>query len=140
MCPCLVDIEIVDTRNGNESNLVTAGQEACACDDPGRKVGVKREGGLVWGGWRRRLAGCLPACLPTCVPACAAEGVAGQLSGPHASVPISDPPAPSPLPSPLLACRSAPTRPTSPSATSGRCRPARRGSSCPCGASPLRGT
>ncbi|KAI3426142.1 hypothetical protein D9Q98_008521 [Chlorella vulgaris] len=37
MCPCLVDIEIVDTRNGNESNLVTAGQGACACDDPGRK-------------------------------------------------------------------------------------------------------
>ena len=93
MCPCLVDIEIVDTRNGagqtaaaaagtcrcaaaagagrvlacmlralqlrceasrvpganrslviapppgNESNLVTAGQEACTCDDPTRKVG-----------------------------------------------------------------------------------------------------
>lgn len=38
MCPCLVDIEIIDTRNGNESNLVTAGQAACACDDPGRKV------------------------------------------------------------------------------------------------------
>jgi hypothetical protein len=43
MCPCLVDIEIVDTRNGNESNLVTAGPSACACDDPGRKVGL--------GGW-----------------------------------------------------------------------------------------
>lgn len=38
LCPCLVDIEIVDTRNGNESNLVTAGRDACACDDPGRKV------------------------------------------------------------------------------------------------------
>ena len=42
MCPCLVDIEIVDTRNGNESNLVTAGQAACACDDPGRKVRRRR--------------------------------------------------------------------------------------------------
>ena len=50
MCPCLVDIEIVDTRNGNESNLVTAGQEACACDDPGRKVGVglSGPGGREW--------------------------------------------------------------------------------------------
>ena len=38
LCPDLVDIEIVDTRNGNESSLVTAGGEACACDDPGRKV------------------------------------------------------------------------------------------------------
>ena len=49
LCPCLVDIEIVDTRNGNESNLVTAGREACACEDPGRKVCR----GQVWGdgGW-----------------------------------------------------------------------------------------
>lgn len=50
LCPCLVDIEIVDTRNGNESNLVTAGRDACACDDPGRKVGPR--GGL-WVMWRR---------------------------------------------------------------------------------------
>ncbi len=31
LCPCLVDIEIVDTRAGNESQLVTAGPGACSC-------------------------------------------------------------------------------------------------------------
>jgi hypothetical protein len=36
MCPCLVDIEIVDTRNGNESQLVTAGPAACTCDSAER--------------------------------------------------------------------------------------------------------
>ena len=36
MCPCLVDIEIVDTRNGNEAQLVTAGHDACSCDSPER--------------------------------------------------------------------------------------------------------
>ncbi len=51
LCPCLVDIEIVDTRNGNESNLVTAGRDACACDDPGRKVGSR--GWSVWVNRRR---------------------------------------------------------------------------------------
>ncbi|KFM28092.1 hypothetical protein F751_5203 [Auxenochlorella protothecoides] len=38
LCPCLVDIEIMDTRNGNEVQLVTAGHAACACDSPARKV------------------------------------------------------------------------------------------------------
>ncbi|KAL6768741.1 hypothetical protein ACKKBG_A16005 [Auxenochlorella protothecoides x Auxenochlorella symbiontica] len=37
LCPCLVDIEIMDTRNGNEVQLVTAGHAACACDSPARK-------------------------------------------------------------------------------------------------------
>eukprot|EP00887_Chlorella_sp_A99_P004144 scaffold23.g4144.t1 len=37
LCPCLVDIEIVDTRNGNEVQLVTAGDGACSCDSPARK-------------------------------------------------------------------------------------------------------
>ena len=36
LCPCLVDIEIVDTRNGNEVQMVTAGPEACSCDSPER--------------------------------------------------------------------------------------------------------
>ncbi len=36
LCPCLVDIEIVDTRNGNESQLVTAGVAACSCNSPER--------------------------------------------------------------------------------------------------------
>ena len=36
LCPCLVDIEIVDTRNGNESQLVTAGDIACSCNSPER--------------------------------------------------------------------------------------------------------
>lgn len=36
LCPCLVDIEIVDTRNGNESQLVTAGEVACSCNSPER--------------------------------------------------------------------------------------------------------
>lgn len=31
LCPCLVDVEIVDTRNGNEANIVTVGPEACSC-------------------------------------------------------------------------------------------------------------
>ena len=36
LCPCLVDIEIIDTRNSNESQLVTAGDAACMCDSPER--------------------------------------------------------------------------------------------------------
>lgn len=36
LCPCLVDIEIIDTRNGNESQLVTAGDTACSCESPER--------------------------------------------------------------------------------------------------------
>lgn len=37
MCPCMVDIEIIDTRNGNEAQLVCAGTDACTCNDPTRK-------------------------------------------------------------------------------------------------------
>ena len=37
LCPLLVDIEIVDTRNGNESQLVAAGDGACTCSSPARK-------------------------------------------------------------------------------------------------------
>ena len=37
LCPCLVDIEIIDTRNGNESQLVTAGSSACTCDSAERR-------------------------------------------------------------------------------------------------------
>jgi len=37
MCPCMVDIEIIDTRNGNEAQLVCAGTGACTCNDPTRK-------------------------------------------------------------------------------------------------------
>lgn len=48
LCPCLVDIEIMDTRNGNEVQLVTAGHAACACDSPARKVGG---GGSIVEGW-----------------------------------------------------------------------------------------
>eukprot|EP00889_Picochlorum_renovo_P006624 jgi/Picre1/33654/NNA_001134.t1 len=36
LCPCLVDIEIVDTRNGNEANIVSAGPDACRCDSAER--------------------------------------------------------------------------------------------------------
>ena len=36
LCPCLVDVEIVDTRNGNEANVVTVGPEACTCDSEER--------------------------------------------------------------------------------------------------------
>ena len=36
LCPCLVDIEIVDTRNGNEANIVTCGPESCSCNSPER--------------------------------------------------------------------------------------------------------
>lgn len=37
LCPCFVDIEIIDTRNGNESQLVTAGGTACSCDSMERQ-------------------------------------------------------------------------------------------------------
>lgn len=36
LCPCFVDIEIIDTRNGNETQLVTAGEAACTCMSPER--------------------------------------------------------------------------------------------------------
>lgn len=67
LCPCLVDIEIVDTRNGNESQMVTAGPGACSCSSPSRKVrcAVPRCG-AIWGGvWAREhgLAQRAPAVL-----------------------------------------------------------------------------
>jgi hypothetical protein len=37
ICPCFVDIEIVDTRNDNESQMVAAGGGACSCDSSARK-------------------------------------------------------------------------------------------------------
>ncbi len=49
LCPCLVDIEIVDTRNGNESNVVSVGSNACNCEDPSR-VALQDSTALVLGG------------------------------------------------------------------------------------------
>lgn len=31
MCPCLVDVEIIDAKNNNQSVIVSAGCEACTC-------------------------------------------------------------------------------------------------------------
>ena len=49
LCTCLVDIEIVDTRNGNESNVVSVGPAACSCEDPAR-VALQDSTALVLGG------------------------------------------------------------------------------------------
>ncbi len=49
LCPCLVDIEIVDTRNGNESSIVSVGAEACNCEDPAR-IALQDSATLVLGG------------------------------------------------------------------------------------------
>lgn len=31
LCPCMVDVEIIDAKNDNQSIFVSAGQEACIC-------------------------------------------------------------------------------------------------------------
>ena len=49
LCTCLVDIEIVDTRKGNESNVVSVGPAACSCEDPAR-VALQDSTALVLGG------------------------------------------------------------------------------------------
>ena len=38
LCPCLVDVEIIDAKNGTGTILVSAGEEFCACSDAARKV------------------------------------------------------------------------------------------------------
>lgn len=37
LCPCLVDVEIIDAKQGNESTLVSAGPDMCGCDGTQRK-------------------------------------------------------------------------------------------------------
>jgi len=31
LCPCMVDVEIIDAKNDNQSIFVSAGPEACIC-------------------------------------------------------------------------------------------------------------
>jgi hypothetical protein len=31
LCPCMVDVEIIDAKNDNQSIFVSAGLEACVC-------------------------------------------------------------------------------------------------------------
>ncbi len=31
LCPCMVDVEIIDAKAGNQSVIVSAGAEACTC-------------------------------------------------------------------------------------------------------------
>lgn len=31
LCPCLVDVEIIDAKAGNQSVIVSAGPQACTC-------------------------------------------------------------------------------------------------------------
>lgn len=38
LCPCLVDVEIIDAKQGNESTLVSAGPDMCNCDGQPRKT------------------------------------------------------------------------------------------------------
>ncbi len=39
LCPCLVDVEIIDAKNGSGTILVSAGDDFCICaKDPARKV------------------------------------------------------------------------------------------------------
>ena len=33
LCPCMVDVEIIDAKAGNASVIVSAGPEACACQN-----------------------------------------------------------------------------------------------------------
>jgi hypothetical protein len=37
LCPCMIDVEIVDAKAGNSSTIVSAGVEACTCP---HKVGL----------------------------------------------------------------------------------------------------
>lgn len=36
LCPCMVDVEIIDAKNDNQSIFVSAGMEACICSKVGR--------------------------------------------------------------------------------------------------------
>ena len=47
LCPCMVDVEIIDAKNDNQSIFVSAGPEACICSS---KVGMAVVAGGVWGG------------------------------------------------------------------------------------------
>lgn len=31
LCPCLIDVEIIDAKNGNGTVIVSAGDHACSC-------------------------------------------------------------------------------------------------------------
>ena len=31
LCPCLIDVEIIDAKNGNGTVVVSAGDHACSC-------------------------------------------------------------------------------------------------------------
>ena len=39
LCPCMVDVEIIDAKNDNQSIFVSAGVEACICSKVGLRVG-----------------------------------------------------------------------------------------------------
>lgn len=39
LCPCMVDVEIIDAKNDNQSIFVSAGPEACACNKVGKAAG-----------------------------------------------------------------------------------------------------
>lgn len=39
LCPCLIDVEIIDAKNGNGTVVVSAGDHACSCtSQPGPMV------------------------------------------------------------------------------------------------------
>lgn len=39
LCPCLIDVEIIDAKNGNGTVVVSAGDHACSCtSQPGPTV------------------------------------------------------------------------------------------------------
>ena len=41
LCPCMVDVEIIDAKNGQGSILVSADPEMCNCGPEGRQVAPK---------------------------------------------------------------------------------------------------
>jgi hypothetical protein len=38
LCPCLVDVEIIDAKNGSGTILVSAGDDNCKCNHDSREV------------------------------------------------------------------------------------------------------
>lgn len=74
LCPCMVDVEIIDAKQGNQSTIVSAGNDVCTCNGVVPKVRCKRacaregrrrgEGGTSWApayAWAAR-HGPLPPC------------------------------------------------------------------------------
>ena len=73
LCPCMVDVEIIDAKNDNQSIFVSAGPEACICSGKVRHGAnsccMKGEG----------VCSCLPLCCSTVLPDTGCMAVARRL-------------------------------------------------------------